>query len=231
MFSWFYPSLLCFSADFQEPYAVVVLLEKDLVVIDLAQNGYVSPTAFVICVIFVTNVFDAITLLHYSVNLMVLTCDVFCSYPIFENPYPMMIHESPVTSCEYLADCPVDLIPALYSVGSRQKRQGYSKKVQQCVHTFKYANLIDNDVFKVKTSCLHTHTLAFEWLDCGPWWIAPLPYACVTSGPRRAAHCVLRLCGSETQTGVFMVWKKAWTLSQDWSAVCKLWLCLPQGAG
>uniref|UniRef100_A0A8C1LMP5 Syntaxin-binding protein 5-like n=1 Tax=Cyprinus carpio TaxID=7962 RepID=A0A8C1LMP5_CYPCA len=74
--------------DFQEPYAVVVLLEKDLVVIDLAQNGY----------------------------------------PIFENPYPMMIHESPVTCCEYLADCPVDLIPALYSVGSRQKRQGYSKK-------------------------------------------------------------------------------------------------------
>ncbi|KAL0967771.1 hypothetical protein UPYG_G00256690 [Umbra pygmaea] len=74
--------------DFQEPYAVVVLLEKDLVVIDLAQNGY----------------------------------------PIFENPYPLTIHESPVTCCEYFADCPVDLIPALYSVGSRQKRQGYSKR-------------------------------------------------------------------------------------------------------
>uniref|UniRef100_A0A8C9VMF9 Syntaxin-binding protein 5-like n=1 Tax=Scleropages formosus TaxID=113540 RepID=A0A8C9VMF9_SCLFO len=74
--------------DFQEPYAVVVLLEKDLVVIDLAQNGY----------------------------------------PIFENPYPLTIHESPVTCCEYFADCPVDIIPALYSVGSRQKRQGYSKK-------------------------------------------------------------------------------------------------------
>ncbi|KAJ3606979.1 hypothetical protein NHX12_026494 [Muraenolepis orangiensis] len=77
--------------DFQEPYAVVVLLEKDLVVIDLAQNGY----------------------------------------PIFENPYPLTIHESPVTCCEYFADCPVDLIPALYSVGSRQKRQGYSKKGTQ----------------------------------------------------------------------------------------------------
>ncbi|KAK6297564.1 hypothetical protein J4Q44_G00321470 [Coregonus suidteri] len=77
-----------YSNDFQEPYAVVVLLEKDLVVIDLAQNGY----------------------------------------PIFENPYPLTIHESPVTCCEYFADCPVDLIPALYSVGSRQKRQGYSKK-------------------------------------------------------------------------------------------------------
>ncbi|XP_053317352.1 syntaxin-binding protein 5 isoform X6 [Spea bombifrons] len=77
-----------YSNDFQEPYAVVVLLEKDLVVIDLAQNGY----------------------------------------PIFENPYPLNIHESPVTCCEYFADCPVDLIPALYSVGARQKRQGYSKK-------------------------------------------------------------------------------------------------------
>lgn len=50
-------------------------------------------------------------------------------YPIFENPYPLTIHESPVTCCEYFADCPAELIPALYSVGSRQKRQGYSKKV------------------------------------------------------------------------------------------------------
>ncbi|XP_036450036.1 syntaxin-binding protein 5 isoform X4 [Colossoma macropomum] len=74
--------------DYQEPYAVVVLLEKDLVVIDLAQPGY----------------------------------------PSFENPYPLTIHESPVTCCEYFADCPAELIPALYSVGSRQKRQGYSKK-------------------------------------------------------------------------------------------------------
>ncbi|XP_060735549.1 syntaxin-binding protein 5 isoform X2 [Tachysurus vachellii] len=74
--------------DYQEPYAVVVLLEKDLVVIDLTQTGY----------------------------------------PIFENPYPLTIHESPVTCCEYFADCPDELIPALYSVGSRQKRQGYSKK-------------------------------------------------------------------------------------------------------
>uniref|UniRef100_A0A3Q2Q4Z7 Syntaxin-binding protein 5-like n=1 Tax=Fundulus heteroclitus TaxID=8078 RepID=A0A3Q2Q4Z7_FUNHE len=77
-----------YPSDFQEPYAVVVLLEKDLVVIDLGQIGY----------------------------------------PIFESPYPLAIHESPVTCCEYFADCPSELIPALYSVGSRQKRQGYSKK-------------------------------------------------------------------------------------------------------
>ncbi|CAK6966021.1 syntaxin-binding protein 5 [Scomber scombrus] len=74
--------------DFQEPYAVVVLLERDLVLIDLGQIGY----------------------------------------PIFENPYPLTIHESPVTCCEYFADCPPELIPALYSIGSRQKRQVYSKK-------------------------------------------------------------------------------------------------------
>ncbi|XP_069788353.1 syntaxin-binding protein 5a isoform X3 [Narcine bancroftii] len=77
-----------YPSDFQDPYAVVVLLEKKLVVVDLGQNGY----------------------------------------PIFENPYPLDIHESPVTCCEYFADCPVDLIPALYSVGAKQKRQGYSKK-------------------------------------------------------------------------------------------------------
>lgn len=55
-----------------------------------------------------------------------------CRYPIFENPYPLTIHESPVTCCEYFANCPAELIPALYSVGSRQKRQGYSKKVLSC---------------------------------------------------------------------------------------------------
>ncbi|XP_035270134.1 syntaxin-binding protein 5-like isoform X1 [Anguilla anguilla] len=77
-----------YPSDFQEPYAVVVLLEKDLVVIDLGQIGY----------------------------------------PVFESPYPLTIHKSPVTCCEYFADCPLDLVPALYSVGSRQKRQGYSKK-------------------------------------------------------------------------------------------------------
>uniref|UniRef100_A0A8C4NEI1 Syntaxin binding protein 5 n=1 Tax=Eptatretus burgeri TaxID=7764 RepID=A0A8C4NEI1_EPTBU len=77
-----------YPSDFQDPYAVVVLHEKDLVVIDLTQN----------------------------------------SYPVFENPYAMDIHESPVTCCEYFVDCPMDVIPALYSVGAKQKRQGYSKK-------------------------------------------------------------------------------------------------------
>uniref|UniRef100_UPI00358E3052 syntaxin-binding protein 5-like isoform X2 n=1 Tax=Myxine glutinosa TaxID=7769 RepID=UPI00358E3052 len=77
-----------YPSDFQDPYAVVVLHEKDLVVIDLTQN----------------------------------------SYPVFDNPYAMDIHESPVTCCEYFADCPMDVIPALYSVGAKQKRQGYSKK-------------------------------------------------------------------------------------------------------
>ncbi|XP_053158741.1 syntaxin-binding protein 5-like isoform X2 [Hemicordylus capensis] len=74
--------------EFQEPYAVVVLLERDLIVIDLTQSNF----------------------------------------PIFENPYPMDIHESPVTCTEYFADCPPDLIPVLYSVGAKHKKQGYSNK-------------------------------------------------------------------------------------------------------
>uniref|UniRef100_S4RPL7 Lethal giant larvae homologue 2 domain-containing protein n=1 Tax=Petromyzon marinus TaxID=7757 RepID=S4RPL7_PETMA len=78
-----------YPSDFQDPYAVVVLLEKDMVVVDLTQSGY----------------------------------------PIFENPYAMDIHDSPVTFCEYFADCSVEIIPALYSVGARQKKQGFSKQV------------------------------------------------------------------------------------------------------
>lgn len=79
----------CFWTDYQDPYAVVVLLQNDLVVIDLLTPGF----------------------------------------PCFENPYPMDIHESPVTCCAYFADCPSDLVPAFYSVGSKsQKKTGFSEK-------------------------------------------------------------------------------------------------------
>ncbi|KAL0879849.1 hypothetical protein ABMA27_002384 [Loxostege sticticalis] len=79
------------TADYQEPYAIVVLLQNDLVVIDLQSPGY----------------------------------------PCFENPYPMDIHESPVTCCSYFADCPSDLIPAFYSVGRQgnKKAAGFSEKL------------------------------------------------------------------------------------------------------
>ncbi|XP_078618414.1 syntaxin-binding protein 5-like isoform X11 [Branchiostoma floridae x Branchiostoma japonicum] len=75
--------------DFQDPYAIIVLLENDLVVIDLTTPGY----------------------------------------PCFQNPYPMDLHESPVTCCTYYADCPPEMIPAFYTVGSRQqKKTGFSDK-------------------------------------------------------------------------------------------------------
>lgn len=78
-----------YNYELQEPYAIVVVLHNDLVVIDLLTQGF----------------------------------------PCFENPYPMDIHESPVTCCTYLADCPSDLIPAFYSVGCRaQKRTGFSER-------------------------------------------------------------------------------------------------------
>uniref|UniRef100_A0A671RM27 Syntaxin-binding protein 5-like n=1 Tax=Sinocyclocheilus anshuiensis TaxID=1608454 RepID=A0A671RM27_9TELE len=77
--------------EVQEPYAVVVLLEKDFVVVDLTQSNF----------------------------------------PIFENPYPMDIHESPVTCTAYFANCPPDIIPMLYSIGAKHKKTGYSHKVCQ----------------------------------------------------------------------------------------------------
>ncbi|CAJ1071339.1 syntaxin-binding protein 5-like isoform X3 [Xyrichtys novacula] len=77
-----------YNNEVQEPYAVVVLLEKDLIVVDLTQS----------------------------------------SFPVFENPYPMDIHESPVTSTAYFADCPPDIIPVLYSIGAKHKKTGYSQK-------------------------------------------------------------------------------------------------------
>ncbi|XP_044259753.1 syntaxin-binding protein 5 isoform X1 [Tribolium madens] len=78
-----------YSNELQEPYAIIALLQNDLVVMDLQTAGF----------------------------------------PCLENPYPMDIHESPVTCCSYLADCPADLIPAFYSVGraSGSKRQGFSE--------------------------------------------------------------------------------------------------------
>ncbi|KAF2366161.1 Lethal giant larvaeue 2 [Trinorchestia longiramus] len=77
-------------SDFDDPYALVVLLHNDLVVVDLLSAGY----------------------------------------PCFENPYSMDLHESPVTCCTYLADCPADLIGAFYSVGAaaRSHKTGFSSK-------------------------------------------------------------------------------------------------------
>ncbi|XP_032385679.1 syntaxin-binding protein 5-like isoform X9 [Etheostoma spectabile] len=77
-----------YNNEVQEPYAVVVLLEKDLIVVDLTQSNF----------------------------------------PVFENPYPMDIHESPVTCTAYFADCPPDIIPILYSIGVKHKKTGYSQK-------------------------------------------------------------------------------------------------------
>ncbi|CAH8647548.1 unnamed protein product [Heterobilharzia americana] len=71
-----------YTSESMDPYAVAILLQEDLVVIDLLSNNYAT----------------------------------------FENPYPMDLHISAVTSCLYLVDCPGDLIPAFYSVGNRRHR-------------------------------------------------------------------------------------------------------------
>ncbi|XP_055681171.1 syntaxin-binding protein 5 isoform X13 [Lutzomyia longipalpis] len=78
------------ASDMQEPYAIAVLLQNDLVLIDLLTPGF----------------------------------------PCFESPYPMDLHESPVTCCTYLSDCPSDLVPAFYSVGRNpgSRRTGFSDR-------------------------------------------------------------------------------------------------------
>jgi syntaxin-binding protein 5 len=77
-------------SDMQEPYAIAVLLQNDLVIIDLTSNGF----------------------------------------PCFNSPYSMDLHDSPVTCCTYLADCPSDLVPAFYSVGrhTQSRKPGTSEK-------------------------------------------------------------------------------------------------------
>jgi hypothetical protein len=112
--------VLCFCTDFQEPYAIVVLLQYDLVVVDLTSQNY----------------------------------------PCFENPYPMDIHESPVTACQYYANCPPDLIPAFYSVGSsRHKRTGFSEKVRTEELTIKLYNFVYSRVLKYPCNALMKHSL------------------------------------------------------------------------
>ncbi|XP_022911478.1 syntaxin-binding protein 5 isoform X2 [Onthophagus taurus] len=79
-----------YTSELQEPYAIIALLQNDLVVMDLQTAGF----------------------------------------PCLENPYPMDIHESPVTCCSYLVDCPADLIPAFYTVGKSgsTKKSGFSER-------------------------------------------------------------------------------------------------------
>ncbi|TNN88741.1 Syntaxin-binding protein 5-like [Liparis tanakae] len=109
-----------YNNEVQEPYAVVVLLEKDLIVVDLTQSNF----------------------------------------PVFENPYPMDIHESPVTCTAYFADCPPDIIPILYSIGAKHKKTGYSQKEWPVAggtwtlgsHTYPEIIVTGYMLYKLKTS-------------------------------------------------------------------------------
>lgn len=140
----------CLYTDYQEPYAVVALLEKDLVVIDLTQTGYADAQEW-----FKRKKRSTSDCKNDYIDILP------CRYPIFENPYPLTIHESPVTCCEYFADCPDELIPALYSVGSRQKRQGYSKKVSVCACVSPV--ICTKTVYSVLKSEIFFPGMAYKW--------------------------------------------------------------------
>lgn len=79
-----------------------------------------------------------------------------------------------MTCCEYFADCPAELIPALYSVGSRQKRQCCSKKVRnlllnEYVCGKKYAADKRKKAVKAKT-LLSGLLFSQEWPISGGNW-------------------------------------------------------------
>ena len=81
--------------DAFEPFAMIILMADDLILIDLIKSG--SPS--------------------------------------FRSPNSININESPVIGIHYLADCPTDLIPTLYSTLNnfimtvqRRNRNGVSDK-------------------------------------------------------------------------------------------------------
>ena len=56
-----------------------------------------------------------------SNDLMAIDCRS-TGFPTYENPYAMDFQDSAVTCCEYVVDCPPDLIPALYMVGAKGRK-------------------------------------------------------------------------------------------------------------
>ncbi|XP_055333757.1 syntaxin-binding protein 5-like [Paramacrobiotus metropolitanus] len=49
-------------------------------------------------------------------------------YPLYENPYPMDLHEPTLLHCHYVADCPTDIIPTLYTAGAKHKKSNFTNK-------------------------------------------------------------------------------------------------------
>jgi syntaxin-binding protein 5 len=82
------------------PSAIAVLLKNDLLVVDMTAQGLIEHLFFLSKQSFIS------------------------SYPCFEIPHPMDLHESPVTILKYYSDCPLEMIAALTLAGRNQRRQG-----------------------------------------------------------------------------------------------------------
>uniref|UniRef100_A0A1I8JLR6 LLGL domain-containing protein n=1 Tax=Macrostomum lignano TaxID=282301 RepID=A0A1I8JLR6_9PLAT len=68
---------------------------------------------------------DVLMMEHAIIDIVPL-CE--SPFPNFENPYPMDLHDSPVTACHFVADCPHKLIENCFMVGRAQKQsQGFSQ--------------------------------------------------------------------------------------------------------
>ena len=89
------------------------VLEMDYCVLDFIlvtdtpyQSDYQNPESIIVLL---------------SNDLMAIDCRS-TGFPTYENPYAMDFQDSAVTCCEYVVDCPPDLIPALYKVGAKGRK-------------------------------------------------------------------------------------------------------------
>lgn len=114
-----------------------------------------------------------------------------CSYPCFENPYPMDLHESPVTACLYAADCAPDLIPAFFTVGSKQKKTGFSEKVS-FTHSSLHVLLKHFNTKHTPALLISPHCPVFLFLMINPSCLRLVPFFILSlslcrNGPSKAA--------------------------------------------
>ena len=59
----------------------------------------------------------------YYCFIIIIIIDIISRVPVFPVPYTFDIHEAAVTSMEYIADCPPDLIRDLLAVGGGNKKK------------------------------------------------------------------------------------------------------------
>ena len=105
-----YVIIIFYLIDYQKPFAMVTLTQKELVVHDLLDSRYIYT-----CV---------------SISLT----PSLPSFPKFDIPFMFNMQTSPVTTIKYYGNCPDDFIALLHSVQSKMPHDIRSTKVWHATH-------------------------------------------------------------------------------------------------